>query len=305
MRKFILLCASLFTMVLLLSVSPVMAQTSWVGPNGSDANLCGQTSPCATFQRAISAGGTTINCLGSGSYGSVTITASITIDCGTGSVGNIVLASSNGITLNTSAAATIVLRHLTLDGRTQGLTVNGISGTFFSGSLTVEDCTIQGYNAGFGILFQPQSGRGLLQVSNTSISGNGVGVSVVPASNHIASVTLNRVELVGNVNSGLGLSGGVVAGAMRDSLVGSNGGDGVIAQASQVFFTVEESSIIANLGIGIHASSAGAAIKVGASTIGANGTGVLATSGSLVSFGNNQISDNGVDGNFTSTTALK
>ena len=58
-------------------------------------------------------------------------------------------------------------------------------------------------------------------------------------------------------------------------------------------------------GHGIQSASAGSSVKVGASTIGGNGTGVLASSGSIVSFGNNQISDNGSDGNFTSTKALK
>jgi hypothetical protein len=78
-----------------------------------------------------------------------------------------------------------------------------------------------------------------------------------------------------------------------------------LAEAGQVFFTVEESSIVDNLVNGIHTNSAGSAIKVAASTIGGNGTGVLASSGSIVFFGNNQISDNGNDGNFTSTKPLR
>jgi len=59
---------------------------------------------------------------------------------------------------------------------------------------------------------------------------------------------------------------------MRDSVVGENGNTGVIAFASQVFFTIEESSIIDNLGVGIETSSAGSVVNVGASTIGGNGT---------------------------------
>jgi hypothetical protein len=46
-------------------------------------------------------------------------------------------------------------------------------------------------------------------------------------------------------------------------------------------------------------------VNVGASTIGGNGTGVLASSGSLISFGNNQMSTNATNGNFTSTTPLR
>ena len=98
---------------------------------------------------------------------------------------------------------------------------------------------------------------------------------------------------------------GVVAGTMRESVVGENGNTGVVANSSQVFFTVEESSIVDNLVNGIQTNSANAIVNVGASTIGGNGTGVLASSGSIVSFGDNHMSTNASNGNFTSTTALR
>src|ERR1700733_1295288 len=103
MKKIILLCASLFTMALLVSASPVRAQNVlWVGANGSDSNACGQTTPRATFQGAYRKGSVSqINCLCSGNYGNIPLTASITIDCGTGNVGNIVSSSVSGITINT------------------------------------------------------------------------------------------------------------------------------------------------------------------------------------------------------------
>ena len=79
----------------------------------------------------------------------------------------------------------------------------------------------------------------------------------------------------------------------------------MIASASQVYFTVEESSIVANLSYGVLTNSAGSVVNVGASTIGGNRTGVTAFSGSLISFGNNQMSANGVNGSFTATTPLQ
>jgi hypothetical protein len=214
MRKLILLCASLCAIVLLFSASPVMAQ-SWVSPNGLDTNACTPTAPCATFQRAINLGASQINCLASGSYGPVTITTSLTIDCGAGNVGNIVSSSASAITINTTAAATIILRHLALNGlSTVTVTVSGITATsFFSGTLIVEDCMIHGYSNGFGIGFSPTNGRGLLQVSNSQIFSNANGIFVAPATNQIASVTLNKVESVGNAVDGLFLSGqGIVLG---------------------------------------------------------------------------------------------
>jgi len=296
-------------MVLLFSASPVMAQNvMWVSPVGSDTNGCSEASPCASFQGAINKGSVSqINCLASGHYGEVLITTSLTIDCGSGNVGNIVNSSVSAITINTTAAATIILRHLALNGLSTTNNSEGINaGSFFSGTLIVEDCMMHGYHNGFGIVFQPQSGRGLLQVSNSQIFDNHVGITVFPASGQIASVTLNKVELIANLDTGLVMGGvGVVAGAMRDSVVGENGNDGVLASASQVFFTVEESSIVDNLVNGIQTQSAGSAIKVAASTIGGNGMGVFAQQGSIVSFGDNHVSDNGSDGNFTSTKALK
>ena len=306
MRKIILLCASLFAMVLSISLSPAMAQ-AWVGPNGSDANACTEAAPCATFQGALDKGNISqINCLGSGSYATVLITASLTIDCGAGNVGNIVGSSGSGIVIITSSAATIVLRHLALNGLSTGTPIQGIvTNSFFSGTLIVEDCMIQGY-AGAGINFQPQSGRGLLEVSDSEIFGNQSGIVAQPASGQIASVTLDHVKLTGNTQNGLVLGGaGVVAGTMRNSVAGSNTSDGVLANAGQVFFTVEESSIVNNLVDGIQTNSAGSVVNVGASTIGGNGTGVKATSGSLISFGDNHMSANGSNGNFTSTTALR
>ena len=307
MRKLIVLATSLFAMVLLISASPARAQSVlWVSANGLDTNVCSQTSPCATFQGAINKGSVIqINCLNSGFYGAVTITASITIDCGSGNIGNVgVGASGNAITITTPSVATIVLRHLSLFGaaNTVGISAFGFS----SGTLIVEDCMIQGFHFGTGIFFAPSGGRGLLQVSNTQIFDNGNGIGVFPTSGQVASVTLNKVEMVGNAGSGLALQGaGVVAGTMRHSFAGENGAAGVFTDAGQVFFTIEESSLVANLGFGVQTNSAGSVVNVGASTIGANGTGVNAASGSIISFGNNQMSANGSNGNFTSTTALR
>jgi hypothetical protein len=306
MKKLILLCASFFTMVLLISASPVSAQNVlWVSNTGSDANTCGATAPCATFQGAINKGNVVqINCLTSGNYGPVTIQTSLTIDCGTGNVGTIFTTVGIGIAINTGSAATIVLRHLSLNGG--GLATHGIFAQFPSGTLIVEDCMIQGFHGGIGIVFGPTSERGLLQVSNSQMFDNLFGIVVGPASGQVASVTLDRVELVANSNTGLVLQGtGVVAGTMRHSVVGENAVDGIFTNAGQVFFTVEESSIVANLTSGIHTNSAGSAIKVAASTIGGNGIGVNAQQGSIVSFGDNHMSDNGTNGTFTSTTALQ
>jgi len=110
--------------------------TLWVSATGSDSNVCSQTAPCVTFQGAYNKGTVAqINCLGSGVYGPITITTSLTIDCGSGNVGNIVSSVASGITINTTAAATIILRHLALNGASTSNAIQGINAaSFFSGT---------------------------------------------------------------------------------------------------------------------------------------------------------------------------
>jgi hypothetical protein len=309
MRKIILLCASLFAAAVSFSANPAMAQ-QWVGPNGSDANNCTQTAPCATFQGALNkfpGQVLQINCLASGSYGSFTITASITIDCGAGNVGNIVVGSSQGqaIKINASSEADIVLRHLSMNGLASAEV--GIAITAFpSGSLTLEDCTVQRFtNDGVG--FGTTAGRGLLSLSNTRILNSNIGILVAPSNGEIDTVTLDRVALIGNTTIGLILTdigSGIIAGTMRDSIVSASP-TGVGASATQVFFTIEESSIVANTTNGIQTFTAGSNINATGSTISGNGTGVVATAGNIISFGNNTLNGNAADGSFTSTKALK
>jgi hypothetical protein len=307
-RKFILSCASLCAMVLLFSACPLQAQTVlYVSPTGSDANSCGQSTPCATFQRAINLGAAQISCLGSGNYATSTlnISSSITIDCGTGNVGNMAVTSGNAITITSSP--TVVPRHLSINGFRTGNSQFGIYAAIPSGTLIVEDCMIQGFNttSSYGIGFSTTAGRGQLQVSNSQIFNNTGGITVFPSNGQIDSVTLNGVELVINMAYGLVLTGtGVVAGTMRNSVVGETA-YGVYVDSPQAYFSIEDSSVVANTTAGIYSQSPGAVINVGTTAIGANGVGVSINNGSIVSFGNNQFSANGFDGTFTSTKALK
>jgi hypothetical protein len=297
-------CMALCAMLLIFT-TPVRAQNAfWVSTAGNDANVCNQTAPCRTFQGAIDKGSVAqINCLGSGNYGTVIITASITIDCGNGNLGSIVSAVF-AIQIEAASAVNVVLRHLSLNGldtADRGIITTGS----FAGSLTLENCTVQRYKQA-GIFFTAGSGRGTLQVSDSQIINSGYGIMAGPSNGQIASVILNRVELSGHSNRGLELQGdGVVAGTMRDSVVASNALDGIRLIAHQIFFTIESSSIIANLATGIYANARGASLDVTASTISGNGTGINANAGSIVSFGNNVLNGNGTDGAFTGTEMLR
>ena len=311
----------------LLATAFVVAGTSahaqaFVSSNGSDANACTQAAPCATFAHAISviSDGGSIQCLNSGQYGNttLTITKSVTIDCGFGNVGRMDLSGGGtvGININVSSPANIILRHLNINGVNTATNINGIVTTNLpGGQLVIENSTIGGFtgsgSSGVGILFTPNTGspngRATLYLSNTEVAANNIGVSVAPASGQIASVLFANAVIAGNTGDGLDLTGaGTIAGDMRQSVVAASGANGIVASStSGVFFTIEGSTIVANLGVGIETSSSTANVDVGASTIGANGTGVKPLLGSLTSFGDNHMSANGSNGTFTSTAALR
>jgi hypothetical protein len=113
--------------------------------------------------------------------------------------------------------------------------------------------------------------------------------------------------LGGNAADGLDLAGaGVTAGDMRQSVLANNGANGFVgSSAGGVYFTIEGSTVSANLGVGIQTNAAAANVGVAASTIGGNGIGVRSLSGSLFSFGDNHISANGSNGAFTGVTPLQ
>ena len=306
MRKLMLLCATLCAMAFAVPATPALAQVArtFISGVGDDANPCSRTAPCKTFTGTLaktSAGGE-IDCLDPGDFAAVTITQSVTIDCGAGQAGTIGVTTpiTDAITINTSASAVIILRNLALNGFGTSATMGISTIAFPNGTLIVQHCTISGFT-GAGINFEPNTGRGLLHMSDSSVYKNGVGVIVMPASGVIASAVFDRVEIVSNSTDGIDLSGaGTVAGTLRQSFVGENGGDGVSATATAgVYFTVEESSVIDNLQYGVFSGATGVNLEVGASTVGANGTGVKTTAGSIFTFGNNQMSANGVNGSFT------
>jgi len=113
MRKLAFLMAffgALLVALVLTTRAQAQASRTSVSGVGDDANPCTRVAPCKTFAGAISktAPGGEIDCLDPGGFGAVTITKSITIDCGAGQVGSILAAGTNGI--NVSAAATDVVR---------------------------------------------------------------------------------------------------------------------------------------------------------------------------------------------------
>ena len=162
-------------LVLALQAVPARAQATrtWVSGVGDDANPCSRTAPCKTFAGAISktAPSGEIDCLDPGGFGAVTITKSITIDCG-GTFGSVLAAGTNGINVN-GAGITVNLRNLSINGVGSGLIgINFISGA----SLNIDNVNVTRFNSGsaIGILFAPNTDNSLLQVNNSYITANGI-----------------------------------------------------------------------------------------------------------------------------------
>jgi hypothetical protein len=287
-------------------IAPVQAQATrtWVSGVGDDANPCSRIAPCKTFAGAISktlAGGE-IDCLDPGGFGAVTITKSITIDCGAGQVGSILAAGPNGINVSAAATDTVRLRNLSIQGIGSGST--GILATTMR-ALYIENVVIAGFRAGngAGIRFQPNNASAKLFVTDSIMDNNGIGTAtgggivVVPGTGS-ASVQIVNTRLVDNsVGLNLFSAGGILV-ALQDGLIATNAGNGITAAAIQALnLTISGAQIVNNFGNGIAASGAAGTVRIGGTTITGNAVGVSSSGGAaLQSFKNNQIAGNNIDG---------
>lgn len=287
------------------------ATRTWVSGVGDDVNPCSRTAPCKTFPGAISkttAGGT-IDVLDPGGFGTVTITKSITIE-NVGKVGGILASGVTGITVN-APGAVVTLRGLQIEGEgtTSGLTgVNFLNGA----QLTIEDSDIFAFQNGSALCinFAPVASAATLVVRNSTIHNCGSaanvnttgGIKVNPAGTGSASVVLDNVHVVSNNGFGVQVNGPSTV-AIRDSVIGSNSGNGVWVVGSSNAATVTLTQVVVdgNDENGIYAQNTNASVQLFDTMVSGNAQGLNAAGGAIVSFGNNGISGNVVDGAATST----
>jgi hypothetical protein len=309
-----------FVTALLVTAAPAQAQATrtWVSGVGDDVNPCSRTAPCKTFAGAISktAAGGEIDCLDPGGFGTLTVTKSITIDC-TGTLGSTLNSGGiNGFVINDSATVTpgtvdVILRGITIDGAGTTPGLNGVR--FISGrSLVLQDVFIQN-QSNSGISFQPQQANAELFANNVTITDTGTnGVIVQPTGTGSARVGLSNVRIENYATSGFRVdtTGNTGAGIRFDleDVVVSGGTNGVSVNApagtTGVLGIVHDAVISHNSGTGILiASSNVPQIRVGNTTITANGTGVNAGTAQIISFGTNRnfanVGNN--NGSFSST----
>jgi len=306
-RVAVVLCALAFSLAWSGGAS-AQATRTWVSGVGDDANPCSRTAPCKTFAGAISktAASGTINVLDPGGYGSVTITKSITIEAD-GDFAGITHSGTTGIIVNALPTDVITLRGITLDGFGTGLnSIRFIAG----GTLLLEHVDIN-TTGGNGILFEPSSAS-TLSLHDVSISRTGLvsttagGVSVAPTGTGSAALDFDDVRII-DARFGVSIAG-PATGVIRDSTVSSTGEDGIVVNGA----TIASDILLDNVAVsdcatnGVAAIGANAVIRINNSTISGSGQGVLTSAnGRVLSFGDNRIAGNVVNGAPTQVTPLQ
>lgn len=299
------------------AVLEAQATRTWVSGVGDDANPCSRTAPCKTFAGAISktAAGGEISVLDPGGFGAVTITKSISIVAEDSGEGGILGAATNGVIINAGAGDVVTLRGLIIEGAGTGL--NGIR--FLAGkALNVERCLIADFRAstasnGHGISFRPSGASALTLVDtvveNNGIGSNGGGILIQPTGSGTATVDMNRVTVTGNVfGIKVDTTGGTGASkvTLNNSSVSSSTFSGLVAftpgGGPAVDFFVNSSAIVNNGSNGIRSEGPNVRVRIADNVITGNATGLsIASGGAVISFANNRLSGNGVNGTPTST----
>jgi hypothetical protein len=270
---------------------------TFVASNGTNNATCGRTTPCDTFQHALTAtnAGGEIDVLDSADYGPVTIAQSVSI-VAQGVVAGIQATSGAAIFVGGSTVV-VVLRGLTLDG----LGSSGSGGIVFhsdGGELHIEDCTINGF--GFAGIVVNATGSNKAFIKDTIVRNNTAGILFITSTGAAVTASLDNVRVENNSDVGVVDNPNATV-SVRSSVAAGNG-TGFAAAGTPVVMNLE-SSIASGNGTGI-LSGENSTINMSNVTVVDNTTGLSAPSGGhIVSFGNNKVTDNTTNGSPTKTIA--
>lgn len=278
------------------------ATRTWVSGVGDDANPCSRTAPCKTFAGAISktAARGKINVLDPGGFGAVTITKSITIEA-EGAPAGILVSGTNGIIINAAATDSVVLRNLKLEGIGTGL--NGIR-VLSAGTVLIDGCTIEDFADNL-VLVDNTAGAPKVVVRDSVLRRSGLSafeglVRVTPGASASADLTIEGSTLFASGNGVL--VGGLTNFAIRGTTITGGSSDGLVllSSASQRNGILDNVMITDFEGTGINVSGATSFVRVTGTSVTGNGGGLdVSSGGQILTFGNNRVSGNGIDGTFT------
>jgi Right handed beta helix region len=264
------------------SASAQVART-WVSQEGSDANDCSFGSPCLSFSRAtvpLIEGGE-INAKSDGNFGEFSITQGMTVDGRGHSVS--ITGFGDAIIVN-APGDKVTLRNLHLQGfpgAADGVHVTSV------GHLRLHNMTIRTVDQ-HGIDFRSNPSGSRLTVLNSSISEvGGNGIFVVPSAagppGGRKRVVVRNSDISANDDSGIRtgppyLASNPITIGVFDSTIADNGVHGLVS-AGTVGFRIAENVITGNFNMGIRAADGGA----------------------ILSYRNNRIYGNSIDGVPTGT----
>ena len=278
--------------------APASAQANrtWVSGVGDDVNPCSRTAPCKTFAGAIAntAPAGEIDCLDSGGFGAVTITQSVTIDCGEGSggaAGGILNAGTAGVTVN-GAGIKVILRNLTINGA--GPTPGTYGVRFIPGaSLTMDDVSImnQGLGSVAALSFEPISPSSVLEATNLKIINSiGNGIQIASPTGLPSGVVLDHVKVTGTVEA-LHVEDGAAV-TVTNSNLSYNSSRGVVALSNggAVNINLSHVTVAGNANFGIVSTNANSIVRLNDVDLYFNANGMKSVNnGVIYSFQNNRL----------------
>jgi hypothetical protein len=296
MRRIATLAIFLGFLTPMLASAPAHAQATrtWISGVGDDANPCSRTAPCKTFAGAISktATGGEIDCLDPGGFGTLTITKSITLDCGGGGiVGSILASGLNGININ-AAGATVIVRNLSINGAGTTLGNKGISITA-AANVSIENTHIMNFVQ--QCIIDTRASAGKLVVSNVDVRYCGITGVATATTGGVLSMVMDRVRSVGS-NFGATLSTNTNA-TLTNCVLSDNNNNGLENEGAQIF---ADSCQMSSNATGVNNTSSGTT-RLSNNEIAWNTTnGINNASGSVFVYGNNRNTGNSLG---TITTA--
>jgi hypothetical protein len=278
------------------------ATRTWVSGVGDDANPCSRTAPCKTFAGAISktAAGGEIDCLDPGGFGGVTITKSMTIDCGTLPGGILNAGNVNGVVVNTAAASDkVILRNLVINGTVStspGPGLNGIRWINLGLELHLDRVVITG-DTTLAVDVNKTS-TGFLYVRNSYFTEVPSGISLASSNASFVIATIENSYLAGMTGNCVVASGANTFANVNNSIM-TNCGTGASATTSGTHLSVSN-SLIANSVNGISAVS-GAVLRTVTNVLTDNTTGISAVGASWQTSGDNKVAGGTTTSSGTST----
>ena len=268
---------------------------------GSTCTRTAPCATFAAAHDATTPGGT-IHCVDAGDFaagelGTLTITKSITIDC----AGTLGIHGNTNIHV-AGAGIVVHLRNLLIDGGTRAsVGVNFINGAaLYVENCTISGWD-QGAGQGIRFT-PPTGVAAKLIVLDSTIVDNGIagqagtgGIYIAPAGSATVRVSIERTKIVGNTygiyaDGTGGATGGFTSALIKDSFIANsvsngvsliaqpglanvsitldhsasvgNGADGILAQGSNSYAILTESTVIANLAVGLHSVNGGNIISL-------------------------------------------